>query len=117
MAGGPREPLHTMLHDLNDDDLEAAHHALRRMEAGQDCGPEQRFVEVLVDDGLLAGEPPPLSGSETRRTRDRPSMALDGQTIAETIIRERGRLRRYFMNSSALERLHRCSGIRGGIHV
>ncbi|MAF10961.1 hypothetical protein CMK11_10980 [Candidatus Poribacteria bacterium] len=90
MATTTREQLHAMIDDLNDDCLEAARDALRRLEATGERDAEQRFAQSLVDDGLLAGEPPALSAAERRRMRERPSMTLEGETIAQTIIRERG---------------------------
>lgn len=89
MAAVTREQLHSMIDDLAEDRLVDAQEALDRLASMDSARRRRQVIQSLRDDGLIVSEPPRLSVEERQRLRERPLIKLEGESIAETVVRNR----------------------------
>ena len=92
MAAVTREELHTMIDGLPAERLQAAQAALDRLSTRlveDRAALRATLAESLREDGLIAHVPPPMSAADRARMRNRPLIKLEGETIAETVVKNR----------------------------
>ena len=91
MAAVTREQLHATVDALRDNHLEAAQQALDRLASGDNARRRALVIQGLRDDGVSVSAPRRLSADERRELHERPSITLAGETIAETVVKNRER--------------------------